>query len=237
MIIDVVTAFPPMMTGPVQHSMVGRAVKLGMVKINIHDLRDWTEDRHRTIDDTPYGGGAGMIFKVEPLYKCLTELMQGAGDRVKIMLTSPQGRLFDQPEAVKSSMLDHIILICGHYKGVDERIKKFFPIEEVSIGDVVLSGGEIAALVVIDAIVRLLPGVLGDMDSAFTDSFSDGLLDCEYYTRPENFKGEVVPGVLLSGDHRRIEQWRHERREAVTRSKRPDLYKKYKEEFKHKKQV
>jgi len=234
MIIDVITAFPMMVSGPLQNSMIGRAVKQGLTRINVHDLRDWTRDRHRTIDDTPYGGGAGMIYKVEPLYDCLKDLTKNAGENVKIILTSPQGQLFSQTEAVKSSLLEHIIIICGHYKGVDERIKKFFPIDEISIGDFILSGGEIPALALIDAIVRLIPGVLGDIDSAFTDSFSDGLLDCDYYTRPENFKGEKVPEVLLSGDHRKIDGWRQKRREELTRTKRPDVYERYLKEIKHK---
>ena len=198
MIIDIITAFPGMVREPLGYSMAARAVRQDIAKINIHDLRNWATDRHRTIDDTPYGGGAGMIYKVGPLYACLSELVNDDCDQCKILLTSPRGAVFSQAEAVKLSLCERIILICGHYKGVDERIKSFFPIDEVSIGDYILSGGEIAALAVTDAIIRLLPGVIGDMDSAFSDSFSDDLLDCEYYTRPEDFKGERVPDVLLS---------------------------------------
>ena len=235
MIIDVVTAFPDMITGPVAYSITGRAVKQNLVRINVHDLRKWTGDKHRTIDDSPYGGGAGMIFKVGPLYACLSVLDGDSGEKIKILLTSPQGKVFTQKEAVRLSLIDHLIIVCGHYKGVDERIKSFFPIDEISIGDFVLSGGEIPALVLTDAIVRLIPGVLGDMDSAFTDSFSENLLDCEYYTRPEEFKGVKVPEVLLSGDHKKIEAWRHQRREEITKAKRPDIFRKYINESNHKK--
>jgi len=233
--IDVVTAFPSIVTGPLEKSMIGRAMKQRLVEIRIHDLRSWTKDKHRTIDDTPYGGGAGMIYKIEPLYDCLTDLTGNGGDEMKIILTSPRGAGFSQAKAVKLSLLAHIIIICGHYKGVDERIKEFFPVEEISIGDFVLSGGEIPALLMIDAVVRLIPGVLGDMESAFSDSFSDGLLDCDYYTRPESFRKVKVPNILLSGDHKKIDTWRHQRREEITRINRPDLYKKYLKENKNKK--
>jgi tRNA (guanine37-N1)-methyltransferase len=233
--IDVVTAFPDMIRGPVACSMTGRAVKQNLVRINVHDLRKWTADKHRTIDDSPYGGGAGMIFKVGPLYESLSDLTGEGGEKLKIVLTSPRGRVFTQQEAIRLSLIDHLIIICGHYKGVDERIKNFFPIDEISIGDFVLSGGEIPALVLTDAIVRLIPGVLGDMDSAFTDSFSENLLDCEYFTRPEDFRGAKVPDVLMSGDHKKIEAWRHQRREEITKANRPDLFKKYINESNHKK--
>ncbi len=235
MIIDVVTAFPTMVTGPLEKSIVGRAMKDKLVEIRIHDLRYWTKDKHRTIDDTPYGGGAGMIYKIEPLHDCLTDITGNGDDEVKIILTSPRGVRFNQVKAVKLSLLAHIVIVCGHYKGVDERIKKFFPIEEISIGDFVLSGGEIPALLMIDAVVRLIPGVLGDVESAFSDSFSDGLLDCDYYTRPECFREVRVPEVLLSGNHDKIDTWRHRRREEITRKNRPDLYKKYLKENKNKK--
>lgn len=228
--IDIITAFPNMISVPLNESIVGRANSKNLVQINIHDLRDWTEDKHRTIDDTPYGGGAGMIFKIEPLYKCIKDIFEKTESTYReIVLTSPRGRMFDQEEAIKISLVDHLIVICGHYKGVDERIKSFFPIKEVSVGDYVLSGGEIPALLIVDAVVRLLPGVISDIDSAMTDSFSDFLLDCDYYTRPENFKGESVPEILLSGDHKKIENWRLKQREQITQERRPDLYKKYKE--------
>ncbi len=226
--IDIITAFPKMVSAPLRESIVGRAISKNLVCINTHDLRDWTEDKHRTIDDTPYGGGAGMVYKIEPLYKCLKEIFENSeSENREIILTSPRGEIFDQDKAIKLSLIDHLILICGHYKGIDQRIKSFFPIREMSIGDFILSGGEIPAVVMIDAMVRLLPGVLSDIDSAMTDSFSDYLLDCDYYTRPEEFKGITVPKVLLSGDHKKIEDWRLEQRENITQKQRPDLYKKY----------
>jgi tRNA (guanine37-N1)-methyltransferase len=229
MVIDIVTAFPSMVSAPLQDSIINRAVSKSLVQIKVHDLRDWTIDKHRTIDDAPYGGGAGMIFKVEPLYKCLKDLTPDATyDNESIILLSPRGKVFDQKEAVKISLLDHLILICGRYKGVDERIKCLFPVKELSIGDYILSGGEVASLVIIEAVVRLIPGVLGDINSAMTDSFTDNLLDCDYYTRPEIFKGLSIPEILLSGDHQKIEQWKLKRKEEITKANRPDLYKKYK---------
>jgi tRNA (guanine37-N1)-methyltransferase len=228
MVIDVITAFPTMVSGFLQNSIIKRALSKELVHINIHDLRSWAKDKHQTIDDTPYGGGAGMIFKVEPLYDCLNDLIGSKEDtNVNSILLSPRGKVFNQKEAVKLSLCDHLILICGRYKGIDERIKAFFPIRELSIGDYILSGGELASLVIIEAVVRLLPGVLGDVDSALSDSFMDDLLDCDYYTRPEVFRGVAVPDVLLSGDHKKIENWRLKRREMITKENRPDLYQKY----------
>lgn len=222
-----------MISAPLDESIIGRAISKKLVCINTHDLRDWTEDRHRTIDDTPYGGGAGMVYKIEPLYKCITEIIEKTeSENRELVLTSPRGEVFEQKKAIEFSFVDHLIIICGHYKGVDQRIKSFFPIREVSVGDYILSGGEIPAILMIDATVRLLPGVLNDIDSAMTDSFSDNLLDCDYFTRPENFKGVSVPEVLLSGDHKKIENWRLEQRENLTRDKRPDLYKKYEKNIK-----
>jgi len=226
--IDIITAFPQMISVPLSESIVGRAISKNHVKINIHDLRDWTEDKHRTIDDTPYGGGAGMIYKIEPLYKCITEIFEKTESKNReLILTSPRGKVFDQKKAVNLSLIDHLVIICGHYKGVDQRIKSFFRVNEVSVGDYILSGGEIPAVLMVDAVARLLPGVLSDIESAMSDSFSDHLLDCDYYTRPENFKGMSVPEVLLSGDHKKIANWRLEQREKLTREQRPDLYKKY----------
>ena len=231
--IDIITAFPKILLEPLQQSIIKRAQQNGIVTINVHDLRKWAKDRHKTIDDAPYGGGAGMIFKIEPLYDCLSEISKNiSDDDIKILLTSPRGEKLSQEKATKISIEKHVIIICGHYKGVDERIKSFFPIEEISIGDFVLSGGEIPALAIVDTVVRLLPGSISDIDSAWTDSFSENLLDCDYYTRPESFKGKNVPEVLLSGNHSKIDKWRHERRKEITKTNRPDLYKKYKEELK-----
>jgi tRNA (guanine37-N1)-methyltransferase len=228
MLIEVITAFPSMVSAPIQESIVKRALSNDLVHINIHDLRDWTTDKHKTIDDAPYGGGAGMIYKVEPLYNCLNDLHSGAPhEHETIILLSPRGKVFDQSEAVKLSLLDRIILICGRYKGVDERIMSFFSITELSIGDYILTGGEVASLVIIETVVRLIPGAIKDIDSAMTDSFADNLLDCDYYTRPETFRGVSVPKILLSGDHKKITEWRLKRKEKITRINRPDLYKKY----------
>jgi tRNA (guanine37-N1)-methyltransferase len=228
MLIDVITAFPAIVSNPLQESIIKRAIVKDAVRIQVHDLRNWTKDKHKTIDDAPYGGGAGMIFKVEPLYECLNDLLNGATkEKVNIILLSPRGKVLNQRIAVQLSLSDHLILICGRYKGVDERIKAFFPISELSIGDYILSGGEIASLVVIEAVVRLIPGVLGDIEAAWTDSFSDDLLDCDYYTRPEIFRGVAVPKVLLSGNHEKIDSWRLKRKEEITRRNRPELYQKY----------
>jgi len=231
--IDIITAFPKILEEPLQQSIIKNAKQKNIVTINIHNLRDWAKDRHKTIDDAPYGGGAGMIFKIEPLYDCLSELTQSAsGKKLKIILTSPRGEKFSHEKSTKLSNEENLIIICGHYKGVDERIKQFFSIEEISVGDYILSGGEIPALIFVDAIVRLLPGVISDIDSAWTDSFSENLLDCDYYTRPENFKDVKVPSLLLSGDHKKINEWREEKRIDITKKNRPDLYKKYIKEFK-----
>jgi tRNA (guanine37-N1)-methyltransferase len=226
--IDVITAFPSIVRPPLEESIIKRAVQSDLVEINVHDLRNWTKDKHKTIDDTPYGGGAGMVFKVEPLYDCLSELTDKSGAEPSIYLTSPRGKVLDQNLAVKLSLKQHLILISTRYKGVDERIKKFFKIDELSIGDFVISGGELAVLVIIDSMVRLLPGAISDIDSAWSDSFNDHLLDCNYYTRPEIFKGQRVPDILLSGDHEKISEWRQTEREKVTKKYRPDLYENYK---------
>ena len=174
-----------------------------------------------------------MIFKVEPLYECLKEITKGSSDKKrKILLTSPRGKFFDQKKAIQLSLYENVFIICGHYKGVDERIKYLFPIEEISIGDYILSGGEFASLIIVDAIVRLLPGVLSDMESAWTDSFTDFLLDCDYYTRPAIFRNKEVPPILLSGSHEDIKKWRQKRKEEITKENRPDLYNKYIKEIK-----
>jgi tRNA (guanine37-N1)-methyltransferase len=231
--VDIVTAFPEIVRGPLQQSILKKAQLNNIVTIKVHDLRNWAKDRHKTIDDAPYGGGAGMIFKIEPLYDCISEILQSYSNaKTKIVLTSPRGEKLSQEKAIKLSNDENLIVICGHYKGVDERIKSFFPIEEISIGDFVLSGGEIPALTIIDAVVRLLPGAINDIDSAWTDSFSENLLDCDYYTRPESFKGINVPELLLSGDHDKINNWREDKKIEITKKNRPDLYKKYKKELK-----
>jgi len=233
MVIDILSAFPAMVTDSLQFSIIKRAIQKSVVKIRVHNLRDWATDKHKTIDDAPYGGGPGMIYMIEPLYNAIEDIISNQdSEKREIILTSPRGNVLVQDTAVKYSLMDHLVIICGHYKGVDERLKEFFPITEVSIGDFVLSGGEYPALVIVDAVVRLLPGVLSDIDSAWSDSFNDNLLDCDYYTRPEDFKGKGIPDVLKSGDHKKIESWKLLQREEITKKKRPDIYKKYINEIK-----
>ena len=218
--IEVVTLFPRMVTGPIGESMLRVAQDKGAVDIRVVDLRDHTEGRHRVADDYPFGGGGGMILKPDPLFRAV-EALRGPDGRV--VLLCPQGPTFSQATAARLAGLPHLILVCGHYEGVDERVREHLVDEEISIGDYVLTGGELPALVVMDAVVRLLPGVLGDPAGTSQDSFADGRLDYPQYTRPAEFRGHGVPDVLLSGDHERIARWR--RREALRRTveRRPDL--------------
>lgn len=229
--IDIVTGFPKIVDAPLKESMIKVASKNNAAKISVHDTRDFTTDKHRTIDDYPYGGGPGMVLKIEPIVKSLDNIFTEADkSKAKFIMPSPRGKQLEQTDITKLSLEQHLVFICGHYKGIDERIHEFYPVEEYSIGDYILSSGEIAALVMIDAVVRLLPGVLGDIDSAWTDSFSDHLLDAPYYTRPENFRDVVVPEELLSGNHKEIEKWRRTKQEEQTRKRRPDLFEKYKKQ-------
>jgi tRNA (guanine37-N1)-methyltransferase len=218
--IDVVTLFPQMFPGPLAESMLRVAQDKAAVEIRVVDLREYTEGRHRVADDYPFGGGGGMILKPEPLFRAV-EALRGPGTRV--VLLCPQGATFTQAAAGRLATVSHLVLLCGHYEGVDERVRRHLVDEELSIGDYVLTGGELPALVVMDALVRLLPGVLGDPDGAAGDSFAGGRLDYPQYTRPAEFRGHGVPEVLLSGDHQRIGAWR--RREALRRTveRRPDL--------------
>lgn len=210
-----------MFQGPLQESILRRAQDKGLVAIDVHDLRRWTHDRHHVVDDVPYGGGAGMVLKPEPVFEAVEALRQGPGSTV-VALT-PQGLPFGQRLAWELARLPHVILLCGRYEGFDDRIPQGLPALEVSIGDFVLSGGEIPALVVLDATVRLIPGVLGDETSAATDSFSTGLLEHPHYTRPPMFRGMAVPPILLSGDHQAIARWRRKQALRRTRERRPDL--------------
>jgi len=220
--IDVITGHPSLFTGPLSESIVKRAQDGGYVRIELHDLRDYTHDKHRTIDDTPYGGGAGMILKPEPLFECIDGLQQQRSyDHV--ILTTPAGQVYDQKLCKRLSMFENLIVICGHYKGIDQRVIDELVTMELSIGDYVLTGGELAAAVVIDSVVRLIPGVIGDGESLLSDSFMDGELDCPYYTRPPEFRGRSVPEELLSGDHKRVATWRRKQSERITRERRPDL--------------
>jgi tRNA (guanine37-N1)-methyltransferase len=220
--IDVITIFPEMIANEVEHSVIKRAQENGLLEIVVHDLRDFAHDPHRSIDDYCYGGGAGMLMKPEPLFEAVRAI-NFVDDQTKIILLTPQGQLLTQAMARRLSLLDHLILISGRYKGVDERVRQNLVTDEISIGDYVLSGGEIPALVVIDAVSRLIPGVLGNYESAQDDSFSEGLLDCPHYTRPAEYQGMRVPEVLLSGDHQRIRKW--QRQQAIIRTfhRRPDL--------------
>jgi len=217
--INVVTIFPAFFEAPLATSIPGRAEAASVVRYRVVDLRDHTHDRHRTVDDEPYGGGAGMVMKPEPFFEAVDALAPAG----PIVLLSPRGRRFDHETAVRYSLEPELTLLCGHYKGVDERVSRGLATEELSIGDYVLSGGEPAALVVIDAVVRLLPGAMSDHESAAGDSFYDGLLAPPAYTRPAEYRGMQVPEVLRSGDHRRVAEWRHEEAERVTRLRRPEL--------------
>ena len=230
MTFHILTIFPEFFRGPFEHGVVARAVEGGLIRIRIHDLRDWTFDRHRTVDDRPFGGGEGMLLKCEPIFLAAEEIWPDwkrdePGDRT-LALLSAQGRKFDQATARRWSGLKEVFLICGRYEGVDERVAEHLASEEVSVGDFVLSGGELGAAMIVDVVARLLPGVLGNEDSAVQESFSEeGLLDCPQYTRPAEFRGWAVPEVLLSGNHAEIRRWRREAAEAKTARMRPDLLK------------
>jgi len=222
---EVLTLFPGLIEGPLNESILKRGREKGLLNVTVRNIRDYTEDKHKTADDSPYGGGAGMVLKPEPIFKAFGTLKtERPGEKFLTILLSPQGRLFHQRRAEElSEEKRRIVLLCGHYEAIDERVIEALVDEELSIGDYVLTGGELAALVVIDAATRLLPGVLGDEESAYRDSFGDGLLDHPHYTRPAEFRGMKVPDVLLSGNHAEIEKWR--RREALkaTLGKRPEL--------------
>jgi tRNA (guanine37-N1)-methyltransferase len=225
--IDIFTLFPQMFVGPFDNSMLKRAVSQGIVNIKIHNIRDYTHDRHHTTDDYAYGGGAGMIMKPEPVFEAVdkvrTEASELAGDKLSIVLLTPQGRPFSQSLAAEIARHEWLMLICGHYEGVDERIREHLATDEISIGDYVLTGGELAAMVVTDAVVRLLPGVLGSGESLLYESHTGGLLEYPQYTRPEVFRGWAVPEVLLSGNHGEIDKWRRQQSFKRTAERRPDL--------------
>jgi tRNA (guanine37-N1)-methyltransferase len=220
---DIVTIFPRMVEAGLAEGVVGRGIERGLLDIEVHDLRVHTTDRHRTVDDVPYGGGPGMVMKPEPLWKAVGAIRRERGEPSAIVLLTPQGRVFTQHEAERLSRLPHVALLCGRYEGMDERVRELVATDEISIGDYVLSGGELAALVVVDAVSRLVPGVVGDAQSVEGDSFARGLLDYPHYTRPVEFEGHQVPGVLLSGHHAEVRRWR--KREALRRTleRRPDL--------------
>jgi tRNA (guanine37-N1)-methyltransferase len=237
MVFHVLTIFPEFFRGPFEYGVVARAKEAGIVEVRVHNLRDWTEDRHKTVDDRPFGGCEGMVLKAEPVFRAVEsiwpwrqasglscERLEACGHRV--ILLSAQGGLFNQEAAARLSGLEEVLLICGRYEGVDERVAQYLADEELSVGDYVLSGGELAAAVVIDAAARLIPGVLGNQASAMTESFSrtgDGVLDCPQYTRPADFRGWKVPDVLLSGNHEEIRRWRRKAALEKTARLRPDL--------------
>jgi tRNA (guanine37-N1)-methyltransferase len=221
--IDIVTIFPKMVEGPLAEGVVGRAIASGLLDVRGHDLRDHTTDRHRVVDDMPFGGGPGMVLKPEPLFRTVEYITTERGVPSAVILTSPDGDAFMHATADRLSRLPHIVVLCGRYEGVDERVRANLATEALSIGDYVLSGGELPALVIVDAVARLVPGVVGDEASVARDTFASGLLDYPQYTRPADFRGMSVPPVLLSGHHKDVERWR--RREALQRTlaRRPDL--------------
>ncbi len=219
---DVFTLFPEMFPPYLGASILKRAQELGLLEVSVHNIRDWATDKHRTTDDVPYGGGGGMVMKPEPVFAAV-EAMLGLPPACPVILLTPQGRLFNQTVAQELAAQPHLGLVCGRYEGVDERIRAHLVTDEISVGDYVLTGGELPALMVIDAIARLLPGALGDPDGAQDDSHASGLLEYPHYTRPQEFRGWEVPEVLRSGDHGKIEQWRREQALLRTAERRPDL--------------
>ena len=223
--IDILTLFPEMFQGPFQESILRRAIDRELVRVSIHNIRDYTHNRHHTVDDYAYGGGAGMVLKPEPIFETVEKVKADlSSDKgLPIILLSPQGRLFSQTLAQELASYSHLILICGRYEGIDERVSQHLATDEISIGDYVLSGGELAAMVVVEAVVRLLPGVLGSEASVQDDSHTAGLLEYPQYTRPEVYRGWVVPEVLLSGNHAQIAKWRREQAIRRTLERRPEL--------------
>lgn len=220
--VDIITIFPEMFDGPFSHSMIKRAQSKGLAEIRIHNLRDYSDNKHRKVDDYPFGGDAGMVMMMQPIAACIDKL-KSERNYDEIIFMTPDGNLFDQPMANKLSMTTNIIIMCGHYKGIDERLREHYFTSEISIGNYVLTGGELAAAVVTDALIRLLPGVLSDETSALSDSFQDNLLSPPVYTRPAEYNGWMVPDILLSGNEKEIKKWQFEKAVERTRSRRPDM--------------
>ncbi|MFH1776011.1 MAG: tRNA (guanosine(37)-N1)-methyltransferase TrmD [Candidatus Omnitrophota bacterium] len=232
MIIDILTLFPGMFNPVLQESILKRAQEKKKVKINIHNLRRWTTDKRKTVDDRPFGGGPGMVLKPEPIFEAIDELKQKTADKIdKVILLSPKGKMLKQETAKQLSGLKHLVLISGHYEGIDERVVGHLVDEEISIGDYVLTCGELPAMVLIDAVVRLIPDVLGDKDSKEIETFTEGLLEYPQYTRPRVYRGLKVPEILLTGDHVSINKWRKKQAILQTRKKRPDLFLLYKNNY------
>ena len=222
--IDILTVLPELLDGPLNNSILKRAQNKGLVEIAVHNLRDYTLDKHRRVDDYPFGGEAGMVMQIEPVDRAITSL-KAQRDYDEVIFTSPDGELFDQPMANSLSLLHYIIILCGHYKGIDYRIREHLVTREISVGDYVLTGGELPAAIIADAVVRLIPGAIGDEQSALSDSFQDNLLAPPVYTRPADYKGWRVPDILLSGHQRKIDEWRYEQALERTRRLRPGLLK------------
>jgi tRNA (guanine37-N1)-methyltransferase len=228
--VDILTIFPEMLRSPLEHSILKRAQEFGKLEVRLIDIRAFSTDRHRMVDDMPYGGGAGMVMKPEPIFRAVEQLATDGDDAGpgRIILMTPQGEPFSQERARELAQEDHLVLLCGRYEGVDERVREHLVTDELSIGDYVLTGGELPALVVLDAVARLIPGVLGDEESPKHDSFTDDLLEYPHYTRPADFRGWTVPDVLLSGHHEEVDRWR--RRQSLLRTlvRRPDLFRRHK---------
>jgi tRNA (guanine37-N1)-methyltransferase len=220
---DIVTIFPRMVEAALAEGILARAMQKDVLTVRARDLREFTGDRHRTVDDVPYGGGPGMVLKPEPVFKAVDAIREEVGEPQAIVLMSPHGKLFTQAEAARLSALNHVVILCGRYEGIDDRVRVNLATEELSVGDYVVSGGELPALVVVDAVARLIPGVVGDEDSVAGDSFSRGLLDYPHYTRPAEFREWKVPDVLVSGHHGEIRKWRKRQAIELTLLRRPDL--------------
>lgn len=220
--IDIITVLPEMLESPLGYSILKRAQDKGLVEINVHNLRDYSTNRHRKVDDYPFGGDAGMVMQIEPIDRCI-EALKSERNYDEVIFTAPDGEVFNQRIANGLSMLENIIILCGHYKGIDYRIREHLVTREISVGDYVLTGGELPAAIITDAIVRLIPGAIGDEQSALSDSFQDNLLEPPIYTRPASYNGWEVPEILLSGHQAKIDEWRHEQALERTRRLRPDL--------------
>lgn len=224
--IDIITVLPEILESPFNHSIIKRAKEKGLAEIHLHNLRDFSEDKHRKVDDYSFGKGAGMVMAIQPIEKAI-ETLKAKRNYDDIIFTTPDGKLFNQKSANQLSLKQNLLIICGHYKGIDQRIRDRYVTLEISVGDYVLTGGELAAAIITDSVVRLIPGVLSDETSALTDSFQDNLLSPPVYTRPADYKGMKVPEILLSGNDRKIDDWKHEQAVERTKNLRPDLYRKY----------
>ena len=224
--ISVLTLFPGMIEGVIQESLLKRAIENGKLKVAIYDIRDFAKNKHRQVDDTPFGGGNGMVMMVQPVFDCMEAAQAACQVKPHRVYLSPRGKTLDNSFVKRLAQMEEIVLLCGHYEGIDERISEALIDEEISLGDFVLTGGEIAALAIIDSVARFLPGVLGNEASAQEDSFNQGLLEYPQYTRPREFRGQSVPDILLSGDHQKIAKWRREQALRVTKERRPDLLQK-----------